>query len=91
MVQIVSSRGLAVPIPELEITRIRGILNQELRFESHPYLTAGRRVRVKAGPLAGFGGILVRRKNKICFVVSLELIQRSVAVEIEEAQLEALS
>ena len=77
----------ATAIPELDIARIRDILNQGLRAEPHPYLTVGRRVRIQSGPLAGLEGILRRRKNKLRFVVSLQLIQRSVSVELEEENL----
>jgi hypothetical protein len=44
-------------------------------------------VRVQAGPLAGLTGILLRRKSGARFVVSVDLIQRSVAVELSEADL----
>lgn len=70
-------------MPAAEIARIRDILNQEFHTEPHPYLRAGRRVRVKDGPLAGMEGIIVRRKNANRFVVNIESIQRAVAVEVE--------
>jgi transcription antitermination factor NusG len=47
-----------------------------------PYLTAGDRVRLEDGPLAGIEGILLREKTQCRVVVSVELLQRSVAVEI---------
>ena len=53
----------------------------------HPYLKVGRQVRMESGPLAGLQGVLVRRKKQSRFVVSVELISRSVAVEIDEADL----
>jgi len=51
-------------------------------------LTAGRRVRVKSGPLAGLEGILVRRKGKSRFVLSLEAMMRSIIADLDEADLE---
>ena len=75
-------------IPETEIGRIQSILQQGFRAEPHPYLTAGRRVRVKSGPLTGLQGIVLHRKNKLRLVVSIELIQRAMAVEFEERCLE---
>jgi transcription antitermination factor NusG len=75
-------------VPEAEIMGIQNILHQRLRAEPHPYLTAGRRVRVKAGPLTGLQGILLRRKKKFRFVVSVEMIMRSVAIEMDECDLE---
>ena len=48
----------------------------------------GRRVRVKYGPLAGVEGFLVRRKDKFRVVISIDLIMRSVAAEVQVADLE---
>jgi hypothetical protein len=48
----------------------------------------GRRVRVRTGALAGLEGMLVRRKNGTRFVISLDLIMRSVAVEVDAHDLE---
>ena len=50
-----------------------------------PLLTVGRRVRITAGPFAGLEGILKRKKSSLRVVVSLELIQRSVAVDVDAA------
>ena len=47
-------------------------------------------MRVQSGPLAGLTGVLVRRKSRARFVVSVDLIQRSWAVEVDEADLVAL-
>jgi transcription antitermination factor NusG len=88
VVRIVAFNGCAVSVPETEITRIQDILNRGLRTEPHPYLSVGRRVRVKSGPLLGLQGILLRRKNKLRFVVSMESILRSMAVEMDECDLE---
>jgi transcription antitermination factor NusG len=88
VVRLVGFGNCAAPVPEIEITRIRDILNQGLRTEPHRYLTAGRRVRVKTGPLVGLEGIVVRRKNQLRFVVSVELIMRSMAVEVDLADIE---
>jgi len=63
-------------------------LTSGVRAEPHPYMTVGRRVNVKHGPLAGSQGILVRRKDKFRLVLSLDLIMRSVVVEVDEADVE---
>jgi len=52
-------------------------------LEPHPYLQIGRRVRICSGPMAELEGILIRKKNDLRLVVSIELIQRSVAVEVD--------
>jgi transcription antitermination factor NusG len=84
---LVGFAGKPVALPEEEFARIRGCLERGLRAEPHPYLEEGRRVRVTNGPLAGLEGVLLRRKNKTRFVLSFDMIERSVAVEIGEMDL----
>ena len=88
--RLVGFDGKPAALPEEEIEALRTSLSSGVRAEPHPYLTAGRRVRVKNGPLEGMAGILVKRKNRARFVVSVELIQRAMAIEIEEADLESV-
>ncbi|HEY2545232.1 MAG TPA: UpxY family transcription antiterminator [Candidatus Acidoferrum sp.] len=87
---LVSFAGRPVAVPEEEFARIRGCLDKGLRAEPHRYLEAGRRVRVRSGPLEGMEGIVVRQKNSSRLVVSLELIQRAMAVELDTLDLETL-
>jgi transcription antitermination factor NusG len=89
--KLVGFNGTPTALPQEEIDALRTSLASGVRAAPHPYLTVGRRVRVKAGPLAGVEGILVKRKNRARFVVSVELIQRAMAVEIGEADLEAVT
>jgi transcription antitermination factor NusG len=86
---LVGFAGRPVPVPEEEFARIRGFLNKGLRAEPHPCLQAGQRVRVRSGSLEGMEGIILRRKNRCRLVISLELIQRAVAVDLDGADLEA--
>ena len=90
VVRLVGFGNRAAAMPESEISRIRDILREEVRIEPHPYLVAGLKVRVKRGPLAGMQGVLVRRKNKLRFVVSVELIMKSIVVEVDESVLEPI-
>jgi transcription antitermination factor NusG len=53
-------------------------------------LVAGRRVRVVRGPLAGLEGILLRRKDQFRLVLSIELIMRAVAVEVDSCDVQPL-
>jgi transcription antitermination factor NusG len=84
---LVSCAGRPVAVPEEEFVRIREFLRRGLRAEPHPYLKAGRRVRVRSGPMEGLEGIVVRRKNRSRLVVVLEVIQRAMAVEVDEGDL----
>jgi transcription antitermination factor NusG len=84
---LVGFGGTPTALPEAEVEVLRSSLGTGVRAEPHPFLTAGRRVQVKAGPLEGLQGILVRRKSKARFVLSVNLIMRSISVEIDENDL----
>jgi transcription antitermination factor NusG len=86
---LVSFNGMPSEIPAQEIETLRASLSAGLSVKPHPYLEAGRRVILQSGPLAGLTGIVIRRKNVTRFVVSVTLIHRAVAVELDEADLEA--
>jgi transcription antitermination factor NusG len=74
-------------IPEAEIEAIRRIVEAGVPAFAHPYLREGRRVRIVEGPLAGVEGLLLRvRPDKGLLVLSVEMLQRSVAVEVDCAQ-----
>lgn len=88
-VRFVSFNRHPVSLPEREMESLRNALASGLRAEPHPYLTIGRRVHVRSGPLAGTQGILVRRKEKFRVVLSLDLLMRSVGVEIDESDVES--
>ena len=84
----VSCSGRPAVIEDRELESLRsGVMNGACA-EPHPYLKAGRRVRVKHGPMAGMEGILVRKKDRYRVVISIEIIMRSVAVEVDEADVE---
>lgn len=87
---LVGFSGIPAALPQEEIDALRTALGSGTRVEPHSYLTAGRRVAVKSGPLAGMQGILVRKKNQERFVISVDLILRSVAVEVDGLELDAI-
>ncbi len=87
VVRFVSFGGRPAPVDNAQIESLRSGIGNGVRAEPHPYLKIGRRVRVKHGPMAGTEGILVRKKDKLRVVISVDLIMRSVAVEIEAADL----
>ena len=86
--RLVGFNGAPTPLPVEEIEGLKRGLVSGMRAEPYPFRAAGRRVRVRSGPLAGTEGIVVRRKNFERFVISLEMIQRSVAVELNGIDLE---
>ncbi len=71
-----------VALGEHEIAAIQSIVASRLRAEPWPFLEIGQRLRIERGPLMGVEGILVARKKPFRLVVSVTLLQRSVAVEI---------
>jgi len=77
-------------LPEAEIEAMRRCLRGKVRLEPHPFVQVGQRVRVKSGTLKGLQGLVIRKKNGLRFVISLELIQRSAAVEVESIDLEGI-
>jgi transcription antitermination factor NusG len=78
-------------LPDAEIEGLRNGLEKQVCIVPHPYLKVGRRVRVRSGPMSGVQGILTRKKDSLRVVVSIELIMRSVAVEVDAADIEPLS
>jgi transcriptional antiterminator NusG len=86
---LVSFCGIPACLPDPEIDALRASLARGVAATPHPYLVAGKKVHLLSGPLAGLTGILVRRKSGARFVVSVNLIQRSLAVELNEADLGA--
>ena len=85
VVRLVGFDGHPSSLPERDIEVIRTRLAGVYHMEPHPYLQSGCRVRVLSGPLEGLTGIVLRQKNRTRFVISLELLMRSVSVEIYSA------
>jgi transcription antitermination factor NusG len=86
--KLVGFNGTPVELPQKEMEALRAGLANGVRAEPHPNLKIGRRVRVKAGSLAGLEGILARKRNGMRFVMFIGAIARSVAIEIDATELE---
>jgi len=80
--------GSANPIPDVEIENIRTLLRTLLPYTAYPFLKIGQRVRVRGGPLDGVEGILVARNKSNTLVISVEPIQRSLAIQIDDYSVE---
>jgi transcription antitermination factor NusG len=89
VVRLVSFNGSPAVLPESEIEGLRSGLEHGIYAQPHPYLRTGRRVKVIRGPLSGASGILARKKDKLRFVISIDVLMRSVAVELEAADIVA--
>jgi transcription antitermination factor NusG len=89
VVALVTFQGSPAALPTEEIEALRRGLEQEIYAEPHPYLRVGHKVRLRSGPMAGTAGILVRRKDKLRMVISLEVLMRSISVEVDAADVAA--
>jgi transcription antitermination factor NusG len=72
-----------IRIDETEIANLQTIASADLPAAPWPFLRAGQRVRIDRGPLRDMEGLVVKVKNRFRFVVSVTLLQRSVAVELD--------
>lgn len=90
-VRFVAFNGRPAAVEEDDLLKLREALAEGLRAHPHPYLKIGRRVRVRSGPLVGMEGILTRRKDRFRLVLSIDIIMRSVAVEVDASDVEPLS
>jgi transcription antitermination factor NusG len=87
VVSLVGAARQPAALPDADIEALRNGLPL-LNAEPHAYLNVGDRVKVRNGPLAGITGLLVRKKNSVRVVLTLELILKSISVEVDERDLE---
>ena len=85
--RLVGFDGRPTVVPAEDIEAIRACLEGKRDVQPHPYVQCGQRVRVLRGPLAGFSGIVLRQRNRTRFVVSFDVLERSVSVELEGTEL----
>jgi transcription antitermination factor NusG len=87
---IVSMRGEAIPIPEEQIEALRTVVTKKVSWSAHPFLKIGQRVRIRSGSLNGVEGVLLSRDGDRTLIISVDAIQRSLAVRVEGYDVEAL-
>jgi transcription termination/antitermination protein NusG len=85
VIRIVGSDRGPLPLANEEIEGLQQGLAAGIDVLPHPYLAAGRRVRVVSGPLRGMRGIMIRRKGNYRIVVSLDLIMQSMMADVDIA------
>ena len=89
VVHLVSSAGRALTLSEAEVERLRSC-NSSSDIEPHPYLRIGQRVRVTYGPFSGWEGTLIGKQNAQRLVVTIEQIQKSIAINLHGADVEPI-
>lgn len=85
---LVLSAGQPAIIPATEMEAIRRVVESGTPLEPHPFLKRGDEVRIKSGPLVGVQGILVRKKNTYRLVISVAMLGKSAAMEVDAFQVE---
>jgi transcription antitermination factor NusG len=78
--------GMTIPVPATQIEHLQILLRDKALFSLHPFLNVGQRVRIRGGCLQGLEGVLLQLEGKL--VISIEAIQRSLAVEIRGYELD---
>ena len=90
VIQVVGWGGRPAIVPQHQLNAVRRIIESCHSVEPRPYFKCGDRVRVKTGPLMGLEGILERKKGISHLVVSMEMLGRSAAVEIDAMNVERI-
>ncbi len=90
VVAIVGFGGRPMPLPDNDVLNVQRMVESGQLAEPVPYLEVGQRVRVFEGPLAGVDGFLERYKGSDRLILSIALLQRSIAVEVDRETVEPL-
>ncbi len=83
VLSLIGSQGEGSPIPNEQIDAVRTLVAGALPWSSYPFLKIGQRVRIRSGAMDGVEGILVSRNGSSTLVISVDAIQRSLAVCVE--------
>lgn len=83
VIQILGVGKTLLPVDDAEMEAIQAISRSELPKRPWPYLKVGQRVQIGSGPLRGVEGILTETRGEHRLVVSVELLRRAVAVELD--------
>src|ERR1041385_1037560 len=86
IIRIVAFGGKPHAVPDKEIEALQHIVRGKREYSAFPYLNVGQKVRVISGPFTGISGIITRFKNHYRLVVSLDVIMKSVSVEIDQSE-----
>jgi len=91
VVRILCNDGTPAPIPDEQVNAIQTLMKNGITVTPYPYLKEGMRVRVVHGALTGVEGMLIKTKpNKNRLVISVDLLQESVSVEMDQLDVEPI-
>ena len=87
-VSFVTVEGEPAIIPDEELEALKILVTSEIPHNPYPYMKAGRKIRLKYGPMEGCEGVLVRKRGLTRLVVTVHLLQRSIEAEVDAAWIE---
>jgi len=87
---VVGCNGQGTPIPDEQIDAVRSLIAHNIPWSFHPFLKCGRRVRIRGGALDGVEGIFLSRSGHDRLIISVDTVQRSLAVCISGYNIELL-
>ena len=90
LVQLVTFQGAPAALPDAEIETMRSALTAGVLAQPHRYLNVGSKVEICRGPLQGMRGILLRHQGQFRVVLSVEMIMRSIVVEVDASDVVAV-
>lgn len=90
VISIVGCGPRPLPVPDSYIHWLQEGIRQG-KIEPHPYLTVGARVRIRSGVMEGVEGVLLRKKNNFRVALTLQMIMKSVTVEVEIEDIEPVA
>lgn len=86
----VMANGFPIPIPQQQIEDVRRLVADEIACHTYPFLKVGQRVRIRGGCLDGLEGILISENKDHSLVISIDSIERSLAIRIDGYDVEAV-
>ena|SRR5437899_74205 len=90
VIGLVGAGGQGEAIPDSQIDNVRMLLANKVHLDPYHFLKVGQRVRVRGGSLDGLEGILVRRNGNRRLVISVESLERSLAISVEGLDVEPI-
>lgn len=90
VIRIVGSNGRLTPLPDDDIEALASAVKIR-KSQPHPFVSVGKRVRIKSGALRGLEGVVVREARELRMIVSIDSIMRSFSVELEPGDFEICS
>ena len=87
---IVGLNGHPLPIPAEQVDSVKRLVFSTLPYDPYPYLVEGDRVEITRGALKGLQGVLLEKKGRYRFILSVDLIQQAIACEVDSCDVEKI-